>query len=327
MPDIRRVVDVWAEQVTELGARPDIAYVQIFENKGAAMGASNPHPHGQLWASHRVPQLPAKEDRCQARLFRRNTGRRCWWTTARAEVDAGERIVVTNEAWVALVPFWAVWPFEVMVLPRRHVTALPDLHDDERDALADLLKRLLTRYDNLFETSFPYSMGWHGQPTDGGEYGYWQLHAHFYPPLLRSATVKKFMVGYEMLANPQRDITAEQAAARLRELSEVHYKAARSRHPDTPPTVQVKQNGQAPGAWPSFTGWLVRGLLHLRELVVAYLVDPDLRVHEIAIVLEFQIAQQRRSGAGPQRIGDAVAVERIGVGGCRRPAPAWRHSR
>ncbi len=223
LPDIRRVVDVWAEQVTDLGARPDIAYVQLFENKGAAMGASNPHPHGQLWASHRVPQLPSQEDRAQAAYFAAH-GSPLLVDYGRAEVAAGERIVVANEAWVALTPFWAVWPFEVMVLPRRHVTALPDLYDDERDALAELLKRLLTRYDNLFETSFPYSMGWHGQPTDGGDYGYWQLHAHFYPPLLRSATVKKFMVGYEMLANPQRDITPEQAAARLRELSDMHYK-------------------------------------------------------------------------------------------------------
>ena len=223
LPDIRRVVDVWAEQVTELGDRPDIAYVQLFENKGAAMGASNPHPHGQLWASHRVPHLPSQEDRCQAAYSARH-GSPLLVDYVRAELEAGERLVVANEAWVALTPFWAVWPYEVMVLPRRHVTALPELRGDERGALAELLKRLLTRFDNLFETSFPYSMGWHGQPTDGSEHGYWQLHAHFYPPLLRSATVKKFMVGYEMLANPQRDITAEQAAARLRELSDVHYK-------------------------------------------------------------------------------------------------------
>ena len=139
-------------------------------------------------------------------------------------MTAQERIVVENEDWVAVVPYWALWPYEMLVLPRRPVTQLPDLHNDECNALADLLKRLLTRYDNLFETSFPYSMGWHGQPTDGGDYPHWQLHAHFYPPLLRSATVRKFMVGFEMLGAPQRDITAEQAAARLREVSEVHYK-------------------------------------------------------------------------------------------------------
>ena len=221
--DIRRVVDVWAEQVIELGDLPDTNYVQLFENKGAAMGASNPHPHGQLWANHSIPQEPAKED-VQQRAYYAAQGRPLLLDYLTAEVAAADRIVVENNTWVALVPFWAVWPYETLLLPRRHVVQLPDLTNAERDALADILKRLLTRYDNLFETSFPYSMGWHGQPTDGQAHPHWQLHAHFYPPLLRSATVKKFMVGYEMLGNPQRDITAEQAAARLRELSEVHYK-------------------------------------------------------------------------------------------------------
>lgn len=221
--EIRRVVDVWAEQIIELGSRPDIGYVQLFENKGAAMGASNPHPHGQLWASAGLPQEPAKEDATQ-RAYHAEHGSRLLLDYLQAELEAGERIVVENEHWVALCPFWAVWPFETMLLPRRAVSALPALDDDERDALASILKRLLIRYDNLFETSFPYSMGWHGQPTDGADYPHWQLHAHFYPPLLRSATVRKFMVGYELLANPQRDITAEQAAARLRSLSEVHYR-------------------------------------------------------------------------------------------------------
>lgn len=222
--DIRSVVDMWATQVGELGALPNINYVQVFENKGAVMGCSNPHPHGQVWANYSVPQLPGEED-VRQRAYFETTGRPLLLDYLAAEVEAGERIVVENEYWVALVPFWAVWPFETMVLPRRHVTALPDLRDDERSALAALLKRLLTRYDNLFETSFPYSMGWHGQPTDGDTHPHWQLHAHYYPPLLRSATVKKFMVGYEMLGMPQRDITAEQAAARLRALSDVHYKA------------------------------------------------------------------------------------------------------
>lgn len=221
--DIRRVVDVWAEQISELGSLLDINYVQLFENKGAAMGASNPHPHGQLWANYSIPQEPAKED-VQQRAYYAAQGRPLLLDYGQAEVAATERIVVANDRWVALVPFWAVWPFETLLLPRRPITQLPDLTDDERDALADILKRLLTRYDNLFETSFPYSMGWHGQPTDGQQHPHWQLHAHFYPPLLRSATVKKFMVGYELLGNPQRDITAEQAAARLREVSEVHYK-------------------------------------------------------------------------------------------------------
>jgi UDPglucose--hexose-1-phosphate uridylyltransferase len=222
-PDIRRVVDVWCEQVLELGSRSEIAYVQLFENKGAMMGSSNPHPHGQLWANHRVPLLPALEDQQQVRYFSEK-GSPLLVDYLAAELADGERLVVENEHWVALAPFWGVWPYELLLLPRRHVRTLPEIESGERDALADILKRLLTKYDNLFETSFPYSMGWHGAPTDDGNYPHWQLHAHFYPPLLRSATVKKFMVGYELLANPQRDITPEQAAARLRELSEVHYR-------------------------------------------------------------------------------------------------------
>jgi UDPglucose--hexose-1-phosphate uridylyltransferase len=221
--DIRHVVDVWSEQVVELGANPAINYVQLFENKGAVMGCSNPHPHGQIWASSSVPLEPAKEDE-QQRAYLARKGTPLLLDYLAAELANGERLVVENEHWVALTPYWAVWPFETMLLPRRHVRRVPDLTDDERNALAAILKRLLTRYDNLFETSFPYSMGWHGEPTDGKEHPHWQLHAHFYPPLLRSATVKKFMVGYEMLANPQRDITAEQAADRLRQMSDMHYR-------------------------------------------------------------------------------------------------------
>ncbi len=220
---IERVVDVWAEQIAELGSRPDIGYVQLFENKGAAMGSSNPHPHGQLWANHRVPQEPAKEDQTQ-RTYYAEQQRPLLLDYLAAELEQQERIVIEQAHWVALVPYWAVWPYEVLLLPRRHVTELPALTAAERTDLAQILKRLLTRYDNLFETSFPYSMGWHGQPTESGDYRHWQLHAHFYPPLLRSATVKKFMVGYEMLGNPQRDITPEQAAERLRSLSDLHYK-------------------------------------------------------------------------------------------------------
>ena len=220
---IRRVVDTWAQQVAELGARPDINYVQLFENKGAVMGCSNPHPHGQIWGTHTVPDEPAKEDaRQRAYLTQHNAPLLIDYLNA--ELERNERLVVESTHWVALVPFWAVWPFETLLLPRRHVTQLPDLSDAERADLAQILKRLTTRYDNLFETSFPYSMGWHGQPSDGADHPHWQLHAHFYPPLLRSATVKKFMVGFEMLGAPQRDLTAEQAAARLAALSEVHYK-------------------------------------------------------------------------------------------------------
>ncbi|GAB4533881.1 MAG: galactose-1-phosphate uridylyltransferase [Anaerolineae bacterium] len=251
--DIRRVVDVWAGQVAELGER--YRWVQIFENKGEIMGCSNPHPHGQVWAQNTLPNEPAKEERGQ-RAYYETHASLLLLDYARLEIERGERIVVENGDWLVVVPFWAVWPFETLLLPRRHVLRLPDLSDAERDTLAEILKRLLTKYDNLFETSFPYSMGWHGAPTGpstlrlhphvpqrqvqagqagfarhagGAEqtqeaYSHWQLHAHFYPPLLRSATVKKFMVGYEMLGEPQRDLTAEQAAERLRGLPEIHYR-------------------------------------------------------------------------------------------------------
>lgn len=219
---IRRVVDLWAAQTEELGAR--YRWVQVFENKGAIMGCSNPHPHGQVWASDTVPNEPLKEDRHQ-QLYRNTHGKSLLLDYLAEELSADERIVVQNHHWVALVPFWAVWPFETMLLPRRHVLRINELESAERDALADILKRLLTRYDNLFRCSFPYTMGWHGAPFGDGDMDHWQLHAHFYPPLLRSATVKKFMVGYEMLAEAQRDITPEQAAAKLREVGEVRYDA------------------------------------------------------------------------------------------------------
>ncbi len=225
VPDIRRVVDAWAEQVTELGER--WRWVQVFENRGAMMGASNPHPHGQIWAGDIVPTEPGKEDREQHRYFYQHSTP-LLLEYLDLELEQRERIVVENEHWLVVVPFWAVWPFETLLLPKRHVLRLPNLDEAQRDALADILKRLLVRYDNLFETSFPYSMGWHGAPSGPAlneELNHWQLHAHFYPPLLRSATVRKFMVGYEMLGEPQRDITAEQAAARLRDLSETHYKS------------------------------------------------------------------------------------------------------
>ncbi len=215
---IRGVVDVWAAQAGELGAR--YTWVQVFENKGPIMGCSNPHPHGQVWASDCLPNEPAKEDRQQAAYWREHQAP-LLCDYLQEELDRAERIVVEDAHWVVLVPFWATWPFETLLLPRRHVLQLPDLTASERVSLARTLKRLLTKYDNLFETSFPYSMGWHGAPR--GDNAHWQLHAHFYPPLLRSATVKKFMVGYEMLAEAQRDLTPEQAAERLRGLSERHY--------------------------------------------------------------------------------------------------------
>ena len=221
--DIRKVVDVWAEQTEELGARPQINHVQVFENKGAMMGASNPHPHGQVWANESLPHEPAEELAAQMDYWQER-GRCLLCDVLALEEMQRERIVCQNDHFVALVPFWAVWPFETMLLSRRHVPSLLELSDVERDGLAEIIQRLTTRYDNLFEISFPYSMGFHQQPTDGRDYPAWHLHAHTYPPLLRSAAVRKFMVGYEMLAEPQRDIPAEAAAARLRELPEVHYK-------------------------------------------------------------------------------------------------------
>lgn len=219
--DICKVVDLWDEQSADMGKT--YRWVQVFENKGAVMGCSNPHPHGQIWASNFLPTEPAKEELRQADYFKKH-GSVMLVDYAKAELQKEERIIVQNDHWMALVPYWATWPFEVMLLPKRHIKRICDLQEAERDALADVMKRFLTRYDNLFECSFPYSMGWHGAPFHDEPTDHWQLHAHFYPPLLRSASVKKFMVGYEMLGGPQRDITAEQAAARLRELSEVHYR-------------------------------------------------------------------------------------------------------
>jgi UDPglucose--hexose-1-phosphate uridylyltransferase len=220
VPEIRRVIDVWAEQAAELGKT--YRWVQLFENKGAAMGCSNPHPHGQLWAGSALPNEPASEDLQQRRYFEKQ-GSPLLLQAAERELQDGSRVLAQNDDWVALVPFWALWPFETLLLPRRHVLRLPDLREAQRNSLADILRRLLTRYDNLFEVSFPYSMGWHGAPTCEGNFAHWQLHAHFYPPLLRSATVRKFMVGYELLAEAQRDLTPEQAAERLRNLSDRHY--------------------------------------------------------------------------------------------------------
>jgi UDPglucose--hexose-1-phosphate uridylyltransferase len=200
--------------------------VQVFENKGETMGCSNPHPHGQIWAGSALPNEPAKEDLQQSTYLREHQGILLLDYMA-LEARLGERIVVENEHWMVVVPYWALWPYETLLLPKRHCLHLTELTDEERTALADILKRLLCRYDNLFQTSFPYSMGWHGAPTGGAPaeaVAHWQLHAHFYPPLLRSATVKKFMVGYEMLGEAQRDLTPEQAAARLREVSETHYR-------------------------------------------------------------------------------------------------------
>ena len=220
LPAIEQVVDTWCAQTAELGRT--YAWVQVFENKGAVMGCSNPHPHGQVWASSFVPNLPAAEDKRQRDYFAKE-GRPMLLDYVEREAASGERTVVQTEHWLAVVPYWASWPFEILLLPRFAVRRLEDLQPEQRADLALALKALTIRYDNLFQTSFPYSMGWHGAPYDGNDAAPWQLHAHFYPPLLRSASVRKFMVGFEMLAEAQRDLTPEQAAERLRALPDVHY--------------------------------------------------------------------------------------------------------
>jgi len=220
---LKKVVDLWCEEFKSLSSNTFIKYIQIFENKGEIMGCSNPHPHGQIWAQNSIPVELNKETLRQKEYWEQN-GRSLLSDYLSLELEEQERIVLQNEHFVVLVPFWAIWPYEVLVVSRRHVINILEFTEDEKVALADVLKRLTTRYDNLFETSFPYSAGMHQAPVNDGEHKEWHWHMHFYPPLLRSATVKKFMVGYEMLANPQRDITAEFAAERLRNLSEVHYK-------------------------------------------------------------------------------------------------------
>jgi UDPglucose--hexose-1-phosphate uridylyltransferase len=222
-PAIEGVIDTWCAQSDELGTR--YPWVQVFENKGAAMGCSNPHPHGQVWATSYLPNEAAREDARQ-REHHARSGRPLLLEVAEAEAKAQERVVEQSEHWLALVPYWATWPFETLLLPRFAVQRLPQLEAAQRADLAAVLKRLTSRYDNLFHTSFPYSMGWHGAPFDARDAAPWQLHAHFYPPLLRSATVRKFMVGFEMLAEAQRDLTPEQAAERLRAVPAVHYNEA-----------------------------------------------------------------------------------------------------
>jgi len=221
-PELLQVVNVWIEQYQSLTAMPWIHHVQIFENCGPIMGASNPHPHCQIWANASLPNEPAKE---QASLLeyraRNNSCLLCDYL--KLESERRDRLVCENEAFAVIVPYWAVWPFETLVLSKRHLAAIDQLTLTECDLLGGILKQITTRYDNLFEVPFPYSMGFHQSPTDRTSHEEWHFHAHYYPPLLRSATVQKFMVGYEMLATPQRDLTPESAAARLREVSAVHY--------------------------------------------------------------------------------------------------------
>src|SRR5262245_36376380 len=213
---LRVVVDTWIDQFGDLGSRPSINYVQIFENRGAMMAASNPQPHCQIWSSRSVPTEVMKEQQSQLDWHdRRGPCLLCDYL--RIESASGIRLVDENEDFVSLVPFWAVWPFETMVLPKRHVSAIDKLTEAERDSLAGMLKRVTARYNRVFDAPFPYSMGFHQRPTDGEPHHEWHFHAHFHPPLLRSATVRKFLVGYEFLANPARDITAAAAAERLRQ--------------------------------------------------------------------------------------------------------------
>jgi len=221
---IENIISMWTEQTVELGAKDFIQYVQVFENKGAVMGCSNPHPHSQIWATEHIPNEPAKELEYQRAYFAEH-GRTLLTDYLNEEQKRKERLLFSNDHFTALVPYWAVWPFETILIAHRNVAQLNELTNAEVSALADIMRCITTRYDNLFEISFPYSMGFHQSPFDGQPHPEWILHAHFYPPLLRSATIRKFMVGYEMLAMPQRDITPESAAERLRSVSDIHYKS------------------------------------------------------------------------------------------------------
>lgn len=223
--DVAGVVQLWIDQYKELGAIDFINHVQIFENRGAVMGCSNPHPHGQIWAEREIPTLPAQELLRQKEHYDKN-GSCLLCDYLKQELEDGTRVIYQNDGFAVLVPFWAVWPYEAMILPKRHMQSIDEMTENEKTDLADAVRTLGIKYDNLFHTKFPYSMGIHQKPTDGKDYPEAHFHFHYYPPLLRSATVKKFMVGYEMLAMPQRDISAETAAATLRELPGVHFSVA-----------------------------------------------------------------------------------------------------
>ena len=224
LEDIKKVVDLWVEEYVNLSNEKYINYIQIFENKGVIMGCSNPHPHGQIWASSSIPNEPLKEGINQKIYFDKYK-KSLLEEYLSNELEKKERILIENDYFVALIPFWAIWPYESMIISKRKVQNITELSEEENISFADIYRQLTIMYDNLFETSFPYSAGIHQSPANGKNYPEWHLHMHFYPPLLRSATIKKFMVGYEMLANPQRDITAEQSATRLRNLSKIHYKS------------------------------------------------------------------------------------------------------
>ncbi len=226
---VRKVVDLWINEYNSLSAHEDINHVQIFENKGFIMGCSNPHPHGQIWAQRSIPDEPLKKQIAQEKYYKKN-GRTLLADYYQSEIIKGERILFENDRFVALVPFWAIWPFEAMIIPKRPASRITDMTEKEKDDFAAAYRQLTIIYDNLFETSFPYSAGIHQAPCDGFPHPEWHWHMSFLPPLLRSATVKKFMVGYEMLANPQRDITPEKAAETLKRLSLTHYKTLTPTH-------------------------------------------------------------------------------------------------
>jgi UDPglucose--hexose-1-phosphate uridylyltransferase len=219
--EISRIVDTWQSQCEELGGT--YTSVQVFENKGSVMGCSNPHPHGQIWAQQQLPTLVMKKQYAQLAYLEQH-GSNLLQDYVVREVENKERIVVKNDDWLVVVPYWAAWPFETLILPRFTVSRITELNEAKKLSLADILKKITIKYDNLFNCSFPYSMGWHGAPFDDKAHPEWTLHASFFPPLLRSSTVRKFMVGYEMMAEAQRDLTAEQAAERLRNGSDTHYK-------------------------------------------------------------------------------------------------------
>jgi UDPglucose--hexose-1-phosphate uridylyltransferase len=219
--EIQALINTWIHQTHDLGQR--YSWVQIFENKGATMGCSNPHPHGQIWAQDHLPTLAQKEDQSQQNYFAQHQ-HPLLLDYALKESANKERVVSENTDWIVVVPFWAAWPYETLLLPKFSCARITELNETTQKSLANILRDITTRYDNLFACSFPYSMGWHGAPFMDEDVAHWQLHAHFYPPLLRSASVRKFMVGYEMLAEPQRDISPEQAAEHLRQQSTTHFR-------------------------------------------------------------------------------------------------------
>lgn len=224
--EIKKVVDLWQKEFNDLASISWIKYIQIFENKGEIMGCSNPHPHGQIWSQNSIPVEISKEEKQQRDYYQKH-GKSLLQAYVELELKKEERIIVNNEHFVALVPFWAAWPYETMIVSKRHVKDISEFTEEEKVDFAKTLQELTIRYDNIFETSFPYSAGMHQAPVNTENQDFWHWHMHFYPPLLRSATVKKFMVGYEMLANPQRDITPESAAETIRKQSIIHYKQSK----------------------------------------------------------------------------------------------------